>query len=184
MLLTIALGLAGVLFIMVGPVRFALKGPIGGLANKAFASMFFCLAGVAGAAQRESLRWQAAALLFGFCLACLGDVMLAMEPVLDDPARDRNYAFAVGAVPFFLAHVINLAVLLSRGTFTPWLLPLLAVLPAAYAILWKRKLLNFGKAGIPLLLYALLLVSIMLFRPQGLLGSKEITQFFRPRAKV
>jgi len=161
--LTIALGLCGVLLIMLRPLRFVLKGPMAGFANKAFASMFFCLAGVAGtAARRELLNWQAAALLFGFCLACLGDVLLAIEPVLDDPARTKGYAFTVGAVPFFLAHVLNLVVLFSRGDFIPWLLPLAAVLPALYAILWKRKILNFGKVGGPLLIYALLLGALIL----------------------
>ena len=160
--LTIALGLCGVLFIMLRPIRFVLKGPMADFANKAFASMFFCLAGVAGAAQRERLNWQAAAVLFGFCLACLGDVLLTIEPVLEDPARTKGYAFVMGAVPFFLAHVLNLVVLLSRGERTPWLLPLAVLLPALYAILWKCKVLNFGKAGGPLLIYALLLGALIL----------------------
>jgi len=161
MVLTIALGLCGVLMIMLQPVRRVLKGPMGFFAGKIFASMFFCLAGVAGAAQRERLNWQAAALLLGFCLACLGDILLTIEPVLGDPARDKGYAFAVGAVPFFLAHVLNLAVLLSKGAFVPWLLTLPIILPALYAALWKRKTLDFGKLGGPLLVYALLLGSLM-----------------------
>jgi len=161
MLLTLGLGLCGVLMIMLHPLKWLVKGPFAGLAGKAFASMFFCLAGVAGAAQRERLNWQAAALLFGFCLACLGDVLLAVEPVLKNPERDKNYAFVMGAVPFFLAHVLNLAVLLSRGEFAPWLLPLLLILPAAYAVLWRRGVLNFGKVGGPLLIYALLLGALI-----------------------
>ena len=159
--LTIGLGLCGVLCIMLQPIRMLLKGPMAGLASKAFASMFFCLAGVAGAAQRERLNWQAAALLFGFCLACLGDILLAVEPILKNPERDKNYAFVTGAVPFFLAHVLNLAVLLSRGAFNPWLLALLPVLPAMYAVLWRRGTLNFGKVGGPLLIYALLLGALI-----------------------
>jgi len=157
MLLTVALGLCGVLCIMLRPLRLVVKGPFAGFASKAFASMFFCLAGVAGAAQRERLSWQAAALLFGFCLACLGDVLLAIEPVLANPARDKDYAFVMGAVPFFLAHVLNLVVLLSRGEFMPWLLPLLIILPTLYAVLWRRGILKFGSVGVPLLIYALLL---------------------------
>ncbi|MDR2687964.1 MAG: lysoplasmalogenase family protein [Oscillospiraceae bacterium] len=157
MLLAIGLGLCGVLCIMLRPLRLVVKGPFAGFAGKAFASLFFCLAGVAGAAQRERLNWQAAALLFGFCLACLGDILLAIEPVLANPARDKNYAFMMGAAPFFLAHVLNLAVLLSRAELSPWLLPLLLVLPSIYAILWRRKIFNFGKVGGPLLIYALLL---------------------------
>ena len=160
MLLTILLGLGGVLMIMLGPLKLLVKGPFAGFANKAFSSMFFCLAGVAGAAQRGSLNWQAAALLFGFCLACLGDILLAIEPILKDPERDKNYAFVLGAVPFFIAHVINLAVLLSRSAFTPWLLVLLPVLPVAYAVLWRAKIFDFGKVGGPLLVYALLLGSL------------------------
>ena len=161
MLLTIALGLCGVLCIMVHPLRLIVKGPIAGIASKAFASMFFCLAGVAGAAQRGQLNWQAAALLFGFCLACLGDILLAVEPILKDPERDKNYAFVTGAVPFFLAHVLNLAVLISRGGFNPWLLVLLLPLPSLYALLWQRKIFDFGKVGGPLLIYALLLGALI-----------------------
>ena len=161
MLLTVLLGLCGVLTIMVRPLRFVIKSPKAGFASKAFASMFFCLAGVSGAAQRESLNWQAAALLFGFCLACMGDVLLAVEPILANPERDKDYAFMMGAVPFFLAHVLNLVVLLSRWDFAPWLLPLLVVLPALYAVLWKLKIINFGKVGGPLLVYALLLGSLV-----------------------
>jgi len=161
MLLTAALGLCGVLCIMLHPLRLVMKGPFAGFAGKAFASMFFCLAGVAGAAQRERLNWQAAALLFGFCLACLGDILLAIEPILANPERDKNYAFMTGAIPFFLAHVLNLAVLLSRGRFTPWLLPLLLILPVVYAILWRLKIFDFGKVGGPLIVYALLLGALV-----------------------
>ncbi|MCL1952502.1 MAG: lysoplasmalogenase [Oscillospiraceae bacterium] len=152
-----ALGLCGVLCIMLQPARLLLKGPMGRFANKIFSSMFFCLAGVAGASLRERLDWQAAALLFGFCLACLGDALLAIGPVLAHPERDKGYAFVMGAVPFFLAHVLNLAVLLSRAEASPWLLPLLLVLPAVYAVLWRRKIFHFGRVGGPLLVYALLL---------------------------
>jgi len=158
MLLAAILGLCGVLCIMLHPLKLVVKGPFGGFAGKAFASMFFCLAGVAGAAQRERLNWQAAALLFGFCMACLGDILLAIEPILANPERDKNYAFVTGAVPFFFAHVLNLAVLLSSsGGFVPWLLPVLIILPAAYAVLWSLKIFDFGKVGGPLTVYALLL---------------------------
>ena len=161
MILTIALGLCGVLCIMLQPFRFAVKGPFAGFAGKTFASMFFCLAGVAGAAQRGQLNWQAAALLFGFCLACLGDILLAIGPILKDPERDKNYAFAMGAVPFFLAHVLNLAVLVSRADFSFWTLALLPVLPIAYAVLWRQGIFKFGKVGGPLLVYALLLGTLV-----------------------
>jgi len=157
MILPVALGACGVLCIMLQPLRRLLKGPMGGFACKVFSSMFFCLAGVAGAAARERLNWQAAALLLGFCLACLGDIMLAIGPVLDAPEKNGEYANIMGAVPFFLAHALNLAVLLSKGEMNPWLLLLSPVLPAVYAIAWKRKVLDFGKQGAPLLLYALVL---------------------------
>ena len=160
MILPVALGACGVLCIMLQPVRLLLKGPMGGFACKIFSSMFFCLAGVAGAAARERLNWQAAALLSGFCLACLGDIMLAIGPVLHTPEKNGDYANTMGAVPFFLAHVLNFAVLLSRGGLSPWLL-LSPVLPALYAVLWKRKLLDFGRQGVPLLVYGLLLGALV-----------------------
>jgi len=156
-----ALGLCGVLCILLQPMRLVLKGPMGGFACKIVSSMFFCLAGVAGAAQRERLNWQAAALLLGFCLACLGDVLLAVGPVLYRPEKDTDFAFMAGAAPFFLAHVLNLAVLLSRAQISPWLTPLLLVLPAVYALLWRRKFFDFGKLGGPLLIYALLLGALV-----------------------
>lgn len=157
MALTIALGLCGVLFATLRPLRLAFKSSFAGLGSKIYASTFFCLAGVAAAAQREYLNWQAAALLFGFCMACLGDILLAMEPVLANPERDKNYVFVFGALAFFLAHVITLVVLLSCGTFNPWMLPLLLPLPVLYAVLWRRGTLDFGKLAAPLLLYSLLL---------------------------
>ena len=161
MILTGTLGLCGVLCIMLQPMRRLIKGPFGSFAGKAFASMFFCLAGVAGAAGREFLNWRAAALLFGFCLACLGDVLLGIEPILNNPARDKDYTLAAGAAPFFLAHALNLAVLFPRGDLQPWLLPVLLVLPLLYLILWNRKVFDFGKAGAPLVIYALLLGALV-----------------------
>jgi len=166
MILTVALGLCGVLCIMLQPARKLLKGPMGGFAGKIFSSMFFCLAGVAGAAQRvrrgEPFNWQTAALLLGFCLACLGDIMLALEPVLENPEKDRNYARAMGAVPFFLAHALNLAVLLSKVELNPLLLlPAALLLPALFAVLWQRKILDFGREGVPLLIYGLLLGALL-----------------------
>ena len=161
MVLPVALGLFGVLCIMLQPLRRRLAGPIGDFAGKIFSSMFFCLAGVAGAAAREGLNWQAAALLFGFCLACLGDIMLAIGPVLDSPEKNGAYARTMGAVPFFLAHVLNLVVLISRGGFSPYYAPLVFILPAFYAGLWKQKILDFGKQGVPLLLYALVLGALV-----------------------
>ncbi len=163
MFFVLALGLVGVLFIMLRPLRFvkAFSPAFAAFGSKAFASMFFCLAGVAATTLRDRINWQAAALLFGFCLACLGDVVLAIEPVLKHPERDKNYAFMMGAVPFLLAHCLNLAVLISHGKFSPWLLPLILILPALYLTLWRCGLLRFGRLAAPLLLYSLVLGAML-----------------------
>jgi branched-chain amino acid transport system permease protein len=39
-----------------------------------------------------------------------------------------------------------------------------------------------GMAEYRMVVYSLLLVIVMLTRPQGLLGTKEITDFFKPRS--
>ena len=168
MLLSIVLGLGGVLCIMLRPLRLFAKPQYAGFASKAFASLLFCLAGAAAAWSRESLSWQAGAMLLGFCLAAVGDVLLAAEPVLKNPEKRRDMVFALGGVAFVLAHGINLAVLCSRTQFMIWTLPLLAVLPALYLVLWRRKILNLGKNTVPIMIYALLL-SAMLWAAAGIL---------------
>ena len=125
--LVITLGLLSVLFVTLRPLRIGIKQPFAAFASKAFASMFYCLAGIAAAAQRERLNWQAAALLFGFCLAAVGDILLAIEPVLEQSKRDRNYAFAAGAAPMTLCFVIDIAVFLSLYWQLPWPLVVSAV---------------------------------------------------------
>ncbi|MDR0531564.1 MAG: lysoplasmalogenase [Oscillospiraceae bacterium] len=157
MILTAALGLAGVACIMLRPVRLIAKQPFAGFGSKAFASLFFCLAGVAAALRRGQLNWQAAALLMGFCLAAVGDVLLAAEPILAHPQRDKDYAFLLGAVPFLLAHGLNLAVLLSRAGTDLLFYALSFVLPALYLVLWRAGVLNFGKNALPLIVYAAVL---------------------------
>jgi len=173
MLLTIVLGLGGVLCIMTQPLRLVAKPNYAGFFSKACASLLFCLAGAAAAWSRESLSWQAAAMLLGFCLAAVGDVLLAAEPVLKNPEKSRGLVFALGGAAFVLAHGINLAALCSRTAFSAWLLPLLAVLPALYLILWQRRILNLGKNGTPIMVYALLL-GAMLWAAAGILIDERL----------
>ena len=163
MYLTLALGLCGVLTIMLQPLRFILKNKraFAGLGNKAFASMFFCLAGVAAAGARESIHWQAAVILLSFCLAAIGDVLLAMGPVLVDPKADRNFVFAAGGMSFAAAHVLSAAALLSLVRLDWRLLPLAFALPVLYAVLWAAKKFRFGRKGGPILFYALVLGAIL-----------------------
>ena len=173
MYLPMILGLGGVLCIMLRPLRLVAKPKYAGFGSKAFASMLFCLAGATAAWSRERFNWQAAAMLLGFCLAALGDVLLAAEPVLKNPEKHRDLAFALGGAAFVLAHGINLAVLCSRTQLSLWTLPLLAILPALYLILWRRKILNLGKNTVPILIYALLL-SAMLWAAAGILARERL----------
>lgn len=167
MVLPIILGLCGVLCILLRPLRLLAKPQFAGFGSKAFASMLFCLAGAAAAAGRERMNWQAGAMLLGFCLAAVGDILLAVEPILKNPEKDRAFAFALGGAAFVLAHGINLAVLCSRTAFHAWLLPLLAALPALYLLLWRLGIFRPGKAGAPIVVYALLL-SAMLWAAAGI----------------
>ena len=168
MILPIILGLCGVLCIMLQPLRLIAKPKFASFGSKAFASMLFCLAGVAAAGGRERLNWQAAAMLFGFCLAAIGDVLLAVEPILQNPEKDKNFAFALGGAAFVLAHGVNLAVLCSRMAFSVPLLPIFAVLPMLYVILWRSGVLKLGKNAAPIMIYALLL-GAMLWASAGIL---------------
>lgn len=157
MTLTIIFAAIGLVFAVLRPLRFFAKPPFAGFGSKGFGSMFFCLAGVAATAQRDYVSWQAALLLMGLCLAAAGDIMLAAEPVLHLPEKDKNYAFVMGSVMMLLSHGLNVAALLSRANFMWQLLVPMVGLPIIYAILWATKVLRLGKAGLPVLFYALVL---------------------------
>jgi hypothetical protein len=164
MWLVFLLGGLGVVVIMTNPLRMLHRQPIAALGNKALASLCFCLAGVVAAAQREQLSFPAAGLLMGFLLAMVGDIFLALEPVLAHPERDRGFAFLAGGLPFLLAHAVNLAVLWQAAPVPAgswWLLPGVLLLPGVYALLWGTGLLRLGKAGGGLLVYAALLSALL-----------------------
>ncbi|MDR2753369.1 MAG: lysoplasmalogenase [Oscillospiraceae bacterium] len=184
MILPYALGLCGVVMIVLQPLRFVAKPDFAGFGSKTFASLLFCVAGVAAAGRRETVGWQAAAVLMGFCLALIGDVLLSIEPILARPAQDKSYALVLGGVPFLLAHGLNLAVFCSRAAFDWRLLPVLLAVPALLALLWKCGVLQFGKAGVPVLVYALLL-GAMLWAACGVFGAdKALGRLVLPAAAL
>jgi len=170
---------------MLKPLRLFIKrGNFAGFGSKAFASMFFLMAGVAAAGTREHLNWQASALLFGFCLAAVGDILLAIEPVLKDAERDKGFAFALGGAPFLLAHGLNLAVFLSKGAFDWRLLPLALLLPALCGALWACRIINFGKAGAAILLYALVLGATLWAAAQAAMADAKLGMLVLPAAAL
>ncbi|MDR2525508.1 MAG: lysoplasmalogenase family protein [Oscillospiraceae bacterium] len=161
MIPVLALGMASVLAILCKPLRFLGAGAASGFASKALASSLFCAAGVAAAAQRDTFSLSAAALLLAMLLALTGDLLLAIEPILEYPTRDRSFFFVMGALPFFLAHALNMAVLWYSAPFSVRML-LRALLSAfCWALLWLRGVWKPGAQGVALLLYGTVLGAAM-----------------------
>ena len=163
--LVFAVGLLGVLVIMIQPLRLFMKRKnFAGLGNKAFASLLFCIAGVVAAGMREFINWQAAVVLLSFCLAAIGDVLLAMGPVLKDPKKDQPFHLAFGGASFAAAHVLTLVALLAFVPFDnfDWRTVGIALfLPLIYIALWIRGKFRFGRNGGPIVFYALILGALL-----------------------
>ena len=172
------IGLLGVLTIMVPPLRlFMKKKSFAGLGNKAFASLFFCIAGVVAAGMRESIHWQASVVLLSFCLAAIGDVLLAMGPVLQEPKKEQPFIFAVGGASFAAAHVLTLVALLPfvRLAGFDWrTLGIALVLPLVYAALWARGKLQLGRNGGPIVFYALVLSALLWAATQAFVVNRTL----------
>ena len=147
---------------MLKPVRLIAKPPAAGFGSKAYASIFFCLAGLAAAAQKESLTLPVMGLLMGFFLAATGDILLAMGPMLAIGVKS-NGVFLLGGAAFVRAHGLNLAVLLHHAApLNLYLLQIILLLPVIYAILWKTGVFRFKKAGVPVLAYAAILSAMLM----------------------
>jgi|GEM_PF-3545436 len=164
-IIVFAIGLLGVLTIMIQPLRlFMKKKNFAGLGNKAFASLFFCIAGVIAAGLRDFISWQAAIVLLSFCLAAIGDVLLAMGPVLKEPRKDQPFIFAAGSTSVAAARVLIFAALLSFVPFDnfDWrTLGIALFLPLIYAALWIRGKLKFGRRSGLIVIYGLILGALL-----------------------
>ncbi|MDR3314490.1 MAG: lysoplasmalogenase [Oscillospiraceae bacterium] len=159
--LVLLLGGCAVLAIMTTPLRLFSRSRAAGFGSKCIASALFCLAGLAAAGQRATLPPQAAALLLAMFFALVGDVLLALEPLLASPAQSRPFVFLAGAVPFLLAHVLNLAVLLHLAPPQRWMLAVLLLPPLAWALLWGFGVWKPGAQGAALLVYAAVLGGLL-----------------------
>jgi len=163
--LIFAIGLLGVLTIMLQPLRLFMKRKnFAGLGNKAFASLFFCIAGVVAAGMRDFINWQAAIMLLSFCLAAIGDVLLAMGPVLKEPRKDQPFIFAVGGASFAAAHILTFVALLSFVPFDDFdwrTFGIALFLPLIYIAFWIRGKLKLGRNGGPIVFYALILSALL-----------------------
>ena len=160
-----ALGALSVLAIVLQPLKHVLKKRKGfaQFGNKTIASMLFLMAGTVAAGMRETMNWQVAALLFGMCLAVIGDCLLAIGPALDEK-KHEDFIFPMGGVSIAAAHVLTFVALLSFVDFEgfDWrTLGIAAFLPIIYVALWLRRKLIFGKHGVPIVFYALILGGIL-----------------------
>jgi len=163
----LALGILSILVIMLQPLKFVLKKREGfaSFGNKAIASLLFCVAGAVAAGQRSMITWQVAVLLFGMLLAAIGDCLLAMRPVFDDP-KHEDFIFPMGGLSFAVAHVLTFVALVSYVQFDlfpfDWrTLGFVLFLPLIYIGLWLRGNLELGKRGVPIVIYALILGGIL-----------------------
>ncbi|MDR1464803.1 MAG: lysoplasmalogenase [Oscillospiraceae bacterium] len=182
MILTVALG-AGSVLIMVGkPVLLRLglqkcaaaRSSAFGFACKVTASTLFCLAGISAAAQQERLRFRAAGMLLAFCCALVGDILLAMGPLLHSEEY-KTFLYLLGGGPFLLSQLCYTATFLSLARLRLWLLPVILMLPLLVGILWGAKALRMKAEGIAVLVYAgalsaMVMAAVNLALDGGMLG--------------
>jgi len=135
MYLAIALGVLSILVILLQPLKYVLKKRAGfaSLGNKSTASLLFCIAAAVAVGMREDIPWQVAVLLFGLCLAAVGDVLLAMGPVFIDDKIEK-FIFPLGRVCLAAAFGMSLLALFVRFGWNAW--GLAEYLTVAYVLLF------------------------------------------------
>jgi len=129
------------------------------LAAKLAAALLFCAVALLSALRRtEPMNRAAALMLAALALGLIGDAMLGLDKFL---AREsRAYLLMGGGAPFFVGHIVYIALLLPYAKLNPWLLLLLPVLPALFLLI--HKFFGMGKTLLPMLIYALVLGGMML----------------------
>ncbi|MDR1410077.1 MAG: lysoplasmalogenase [Oscillospiraceae bacterium] len=152
----IIIGLLSVLTVTLRVLTAADKGSVsGGFAAKVIASVLFCMAGFAAVLGRE-ITLPRAGMLAAFVLAFMGDIFLGLGPFTHQ--KHTNFFFMLGSVPFLLAQLIYIAILLSLAPLNWRLLPIALVLPLLYLVLIGHGTLAYlCKNTAPILCYGSIL---------------------------
>ncbi|MDR1805330.1 MAG: lysoplasmalogenase [Clostridium sp.] len=167
--LCLGLGLLSLLIIVVRvfPSK-SQKGEAGGFGAKVLSSLLFCAAGLAAVYGKE-LTLPRAAMLGAFVLAFMGDVFLGLGPFSLE--KHKNFLFIMGSVPFLLAQLLYIAVLLSLAPFDWRLLPLAFVLPLMLLIFkWRGVLAYLCENTIPIICYGAILGAMVVAAANALLA--------------
>ncbi|MDR3345059.1 MAG: lysoplasmalogenase [Oscillospiraceae bacterium] len=130
----------------------------GGFAAKAIASVLFCMAGIAAVSGHE-ITLPRAGMLAAFIFAFMGDVFLGLGPFTHE--KHKSFFFTLGSVPFLLAQLLYIAVLISLAPLKAALLPIAFALPVLYLLLIGRRTLAYlCENTVPILCYGAV-VSVM-----------------------
>ena len=129
--------------------------------TKMISSMLFCLVAFWAAVTRgEPMNTQAALMLGALVLGMVGDIVLGLDMFV--AKDDRKFVFVLGGVPFFLGHLLYIALLLSYGNIQWHLVAVLPVVPMFFLLLDRFKLIELKRMMLPLAAYGLVLGAMML----------------------
>ena len=133
----------------------------GRFVTKMTSSLLFCLVAFWAAAGREApMNLQTALMLGALVLGMVGDIVLGLDWfVAEEP---RRFVFVLGGIPFFLGHLLYIALLLSYGNIQWHLVAVLPVVPMFFLMLDRFGLIELKKMMLPLMGYGLVLGAMML----------------------
>ena len=128
---------------------------------KMTSSMLFCLVAFWAAVDRTApMNPQASLMLGALVLGMIGDIVLGLDHFL---AREhRKFVYVLGGTPFFLGHLLYIALLLSYGNIQWHLVALLPVVPMFFLLLNRFGLIKLDKLTVPFSIYGLVLGAMML----------------------
>jgi len=132
----------------------------GRFVTKMMSSMLFCLTAFLAAASRGEMNAQAALMLGALVLGMVGDIVLGLDLFAEE--KYRKFVFVLGGAPFFLGHLLYIALLLSYGNIQWHLIAVLPIVPMFFLLLGRFGLLKLERLMVPLALYGLVLGAMML----------------------
>ena len=128
--------------------------------TKMVSSLLFCLTAFWAAGLRTQMNARAALMLGALVLGMVGDIVLGLDLFVEE--KYQRYVFVLGGTPFFLGHLLYIALLLSYGNIQWHLIAVLPVVPMFFLLLNRFGLLKLERLMIPLALYGLVLGAMML----------------------
>jgi len=132
----------------------------GRFVTKMASSLLFCGVAFGAAAGRGEMNLQAALMLGALVLGMVGDIVLGID--LFAAKEYRKFVFLLGGAPFFLGHLLYIALLLSYGHIQWHLVALLPIVPMFFLLMDRFGLIKLEKYLIPFVLYGLVLGAMML----------------------